>query len=102
MADFITVAKLKDLKPGTIKLVEAGGKRIGVANVSGTICAFDIECTHKGGPLEKGTLEGEILTCPWHKGKFNVKTGQAISPPPKMPIATYAAKIEGEEVKIAL
>jgi nitrite reductase/ring-hydroxylating ferredoxin subunit len=62
--------------------------------------AFAGECTHRGGPLGEGSLEGDVVICPWHSGEFNVRTGRAVSPPPESGVATYRVQIDGNEIKI--
>lgn len=101
MADFISVAKTQDIPPGEMREVSLNGRQIVVANVGGTFYAFGGECTHQGGPLSEGTLAGEEVTCPWHDGQFDVKTGEAVSPPPLEPVATYEVRVEGDDVQVA-
>lgn len=49
---------------------------VALYNVDGTFHALDGVCPHQGGPLGNGTLEGCIVTCPWHGWQFDVRTGQ--------------------------
>jgi nitrite reductase/ring-hydroxylating ferredoxin subunit len=60
----VKVAKSSEIKPGTGRLVEVGGKRIAVFNVDGNFHAMDETCTHRGGPLSEGMLIGKEVTCP--------------------------------------
>jgi nitrite reductase/ring-hydroxylating ferredoxin subunit len=71
------VAKLSKLPPGTMKQCQVEGQEdIVVANVDGTICAMRGICNHAGGPLGEGMIEGQIIACPWHGAKWDVKTGK--------------------------
>ena len=99
MADFVTVAKVNDLKPGEGKIVEANGKTIALFNVDGKFHAIDNTCKHQGGPLGEGTCEGNIVTCPWHGWQYDVTTG-INSANPQVKVDTYEVKVEGEEVKV--
>src|SRR3989344_780979 len=99
--DFVTVAKKGELKPGECKVVDVNGKEIALHNVDGKFFATDNACLHRGGPLGEGMLEGEIITCPWHAWKYNVKTGVSLVNP-QVKIETFKVKVEGDEVKIAL
>ncbi len=74
MAEFETVAKASEVVPGEMKLVEVGGDEVVIANVNGEFFAFSDTCTHEGGPLSDGELEGDIVTCPWHFTPFNVRS----------------------------
>ncbi len=101
MAEFQTIAKASEIAPGEMKLVNVAGQDIVVANVEGTFFAFGNECTHVGGPLVEGELEGETVTCPWHATIFNVKTGQASEGPGASAVPTYEVPLEGDEIQIA-
>jgi ferredoxin-NADP reductase/nitrite reductase/ring-hydroxylating ferredoxin subunit len=74
-AGYQKVANKQDLKEGALVKVEAGGTPIVLAMVGGKVYAIDAVCTHEGGPLEEGKLEGHNLTCPWHYAVFDVRNG---------------------------
>jgi nitrite reductase/ring-hydroxylating ferredoxin subunit len=104
MADrnFVTVARVEDVAPGTVAAVEAGGEAIALANVEGRFYAMHGVCLHLKGPLGEGRLdEDHYLTCPWHGWKYHVETGKndfdlAIQN------RTYEVKVEDGEVKVDL
>ena len=103
----IEVAKTNQVPPGVMKLFQVEGKKILVVNVEGKIYAINGVCTHLGGDLSKGKLEGKIITCPRHGSRFDVTTGESVSGP-KMAFlklktkneTIYEVKIEGESIKI--
>ncbi len=78
---FIEVAKTDDLAPGGMKAVEVEGKTVVICNYNGKIYALERRCGHMGAPLEMGTLEDNILTCPLHHAQFDITTGEALSGP---------------------
>ena len=80
MLQFHKAFPLNELTPGTMKMVALEGKEILVSNVAGKIHAISNRCTHLGGSLVKGKLEGQIVTCPRHGAKFDVTSGQAVGP----------------------
>ena len=92
--EFIKALELAELPAGKMVRVEVGGKEILVANVAGSIYAITRNCTHLGGPLAKGKLEGSTVTCPWHGAQFDVKTGQALG---EAKIAFLKMKVKSEE-----
>jgi 3-phenylpropionate/trans-cinnamate dioxygenase ferredoxin component len=94
MTDFVKVAGTEEIPSGRIKLVDVHGDRVAVANVEGSFYAFSDECTHDGGPLSDGDLEGEIVTCPWHFSRFNVRTGEIVESPAEEVVAVYEIKVE--------
>jgi ferredoxin-NADP reductase/nitrite reductase/ring-hydroxylating ferredoxin subunit len=73
--DYKKVANKRDLKEGGLLKVEPNGTPIVLAMVGGKVYAIDVVCTHEGGPLEEGKLEGANLTCPWHYAVFDVRNG---------------------------
>jgi nitrite reductase/ring-hydroxylating ferredoxin subunit len=100
MGEFIKVAETKDVAPGSEILVELDGEPIALFNVDGTYYAIGDTCTHSGGPLSEGDLDGEVVTCPWHGAQFDVKTGEAMSPPATEPVRSYRVKVEGSDILI--
>jgi 3-phenylpropionate/trans-cinnamate dioxygenase ferredoxin subunit len=78
MGKAIDAGKVKQLPPGSMKEVRAGGSDILVANVGGKIYAIDNRCPHMGGNLSKGELEGPIVTCPLHGSQIDVTSGQIV------------------------
>jgi len=101
MSEFQTVAKVSEVAPGKMKLVEVDGDEVVIANVAGEFFAFSDTCTHDGGPLSDGELEGDIVTCPWHFTPFNVRTGEAQEGGvTDEPIPTYEVRVEGDEIQI--
>jgi nitrite reductase/ring-hydroxylating ferredoxin subunit len=98
--DFVRVADIKDIQPSTMKAVEVAGEKICVANVEGKYYAIGNVCTHVGGPLAEGTLEGYEIECPWHGSKFDVRSGEPTRPPAKRPEPTNEIKVEGNNLLI--
>ena len=92
MAEFVKVANLSDLGPGSSMTVEANGKAVALFNVDGTVYALDNTCLHRGGPLGEGFLEGDVVACPWHMWEYNVRTGEKVGDP-SLKVATYAVEV---------
>jgi nitrite reductase/ring-hydroxylating ferredoxin subunit len=101
MNDFITVAQVQDIPPGTGRTVEVSGVWIALFNVEGIFYAIDNACPHAGGPLGEGTLRGTVVECPWHGWKFSVVTGQRENNP-NFEVPCCQVRVEGEQVQIAL
>ncbi|HZO53168.1 MAG TPA: non-heme iron oxygenase ferredoxin subunit [Bryobacteraceae bacterium] len=103
MAQFVrigTQADFADLKGG--RLVEVGGHSLAVFEVDGGYCAIENSCPHAGGPLSEGELIGEVVTCPWHGSRFNVKSGAVLSPPATRGVKTFPARITGNDVEVQI
>ena len=71
----VSLIDADSVPPGSAAEVVANGKIFAVFNVDGTLYVIDGICPHAGGPLGKGMLRGDIVTCPWHGWQFNVSTG---------------------------
>lgn len=91
-----------DCPSGKIKGVQLGGKRLFIANADGSFYACNARCTHMGGPLDEGKLEGKIVTCPWHGSRFDVTDGKVIRGPAATPIQTYKVEVKGTEIFVEL
>ncbi len=128
--NFVKAIRTTEIAPGGMKSVELNGRELVICNCGGSFYAIDRRCGHMNAPLEKGTLEGSILTCPMHCAQFDVTTGEVLLsfvhpylgneiPPPRTraflknvgmlmehihtePIGTYKAKVESEWVWVAL
>ena len=70
------VASKNELQEGSMIRVETKGRQIVLSMVEGKIYAIDAVCTHRGGPLEQGSLAGYNLKCPWHYAVFDVRNGK--------------------------
>jgi 3-phenylpropionate/trans-cinnamate dioxygenase ferredoxin component len=102
MSDFAQVALLDEIAPGGKKLVDLEGRAIAVFNVDGQFYAIDDVCTHDGGPLAEGELEGNEIRCPRHGARFDVTTGKALCFPAIEPVASHRVEVRGEGVYVAL
>jgi nitrite reductase/ring-hydroxylating ferredoxin subunit len=76
VANWQRVAAASELAAGECGEYVAGDRIVALFNVEGTFYALDGICPHQGGPLGKGSLNGCIVTCPWHGFQFDVTTGQ--------------------------
>src|ERR1051326_6801526 len=83
-----------------MKEVEVEGENICVVNIEGKYHAIGSICTHEGGPLADGKLEGYEVECPWHGSKFDVRTGEVTSPPASEPEPAYEVKLEGTKILV--
>jgi 3-phenylpropionate/trans-cinnamate dioxygenase ferredoxin subunit len=85
-------------KPGSATTYNAGDIEVLVCNVDGSFYAIEDVCTHDGGALDQGILEGKCVVCPRHGATFDVTTGAALTLPAVMPVATYPLTIDGNDL----
>ena len=100
MAEFVKVARLEDIPPGERLWVDFDEETVVIFNVDGRLyCIADI-CTHDGGPLAEGDLEGYEIECPRHGAHFDIRTGDVLSLPAVVPVPTYQVKVEDGDVYV--
>jgi nitrite reductase (NADH) small subunit len=101
MPEFVTVASVEEIPPGTGRTVEVQGVWIALFNVAGRFYALDNTCPHAGGPLGEGHLDGYVVECPRHGWRFNVQTGERPENP-EITVACCPVRIEGNQIQVAL
>jgi 3-phenylpropionate/trans-cinnamate dioxygenase ferredoxin subunit len=95
------VARIADIPAGKMVGADAEGERILIANVGGEFFAMRARCNHMGGPLDKGKLEGSVVTCPLHGSKWDVRTGSLVQfTRPLPPEQTYRVVVEGDRISV--
>ncbi|MGC1379935.1 MAG: non-heme iron oxygenase ferredoxin subunit [Candidatus Baltobacteraceae bacterium] len=94
------VAKVSEITPGSTRRVVVRSMELLLCNVDGKIYAIEDVCTHDGGPLDQGTLEGECVVCPRHGATFDVRTGDALTLPAVVPLMTFDVSVEGDDVYV--
>ncbi len=102
MPDLVKIANTDDLSPGEAIAVEIHGQKIALFNVDGAHYAIDDTCTHRGGPLSEGQIDGTVVTCPWHSAEFEITTGEVVNPPADRAVKSYPVTVEGNEIKIEI
>jgi nitrite reductase (NADH) small subunit len=101
MPRWVRIAKESECPPGGSLECIAEDRIVALYNIEGTYYALDGICPHQGGPLGKGKLNGQVVTCPWHGFQFDVSTGKHCSLPnlrqPQFPV-----RVEEGAVFVAL
>jgi len=100
--EFLDAGKSGELREGTLKRVDIGGRRILLANVAGRLYAVDDSCTHEEASLSTGVLQGELVKCPLHNSRFNVRTGEALEEPAEEDLRTYPVREEGGRILVGV
>ena len=98
--NFVKVAETKEIAPSSMKAVEVEGEKVCIINTEGNYYAIGNNCTHVGGPLDEGTLQGYEVECPWHGSKFDVRTGEPTKPPAVRSVPKYEVKMDGNNVLV--
>jgi 3-phenylpropionate/trans-cinnamate dioxygenase ferredoxin subunit len=97
---YAKAARVADVPPGRVTVVEVADHDIALCNVDGEIYAIANVCTHDDGPLGEGYLLGDEIECPRHGARFNVRSGEVRILPAIIPIPTFEVKIEGDDILV--
>jgi chlorite dismutase len=93
------LAALSDLPEGAAMSAYAGADQVAIFNVAGRLYAIEARCPHANGPLAEGTVEGTVLTCPWHGSQFDLARDAAIvRGPAARPPRAYDVRVEGDAI----
>lgn len=100
---FATGLSAPDVEPGTVRVVQLAGRSLCVGlTEDGEWGAIDNVCTHDGGVLGEGELDGDQVECPRHGGRFDLFTGRVRALPPVVPVKAYPVTLDGDEVVVDL
>ncbi len=97
---YVTVARVGEIAEGGVKVVYVDDVPVAVFRVDGAYHAIEDLCTHDGGPLAEGVLEGCVIECPRHGARFDVRSGAVLAMPATAPIPTYEVRVEGEDIQV--
>jgi nitrite reductase/ring-hydroxylating ferredoxin subunit len=97
---FTKVAQVAEVPEGAMKIV-CDGLAV-LTRVEGQLYAFGNACPHAGGALGEGLLKGCIVKCPWHAGRWDVRTGQALTLLDTTPIPVFDVRVDGDDIEIRL
>ncbi len=100
MAGWIDVAPVADFPPGTHRVVDADGTAIVVFALEDGFHALENVCTHDGGELTGGCVQGDRVVCPRHGAQFSIRTGEALSAPAFEPTVVFPVSVEGGVVRV--
>jgi nitrite reductase/ring-hydroxylating ferredoxin subunit/uncharacterized membrane protein len=98
--DWETVVALRDLQDGEGTGVDAGRTRLLVVLQGGRIRVLENRCSHRGGPLSEGTIDGDCVTCPWHASRFHLDTGEVVAGPATVGQAVYQCKVTDAKIQV--
>jgi nitrite reductase/ring-hydroxylating ferredoxin subunit len=101
MSEFVEVAQLDQIPPGTSSFVRVEDKSIALFNVDGSIYAIDDSCAHEGSSLAAGKLDGKIVTCRSHGWRYDVTTGR-LTFDPNFGVASYAVQVVERKIMVAV
>jgi 3-phenylpropionate/trans-cinnamate dioxygenase ferredoxin component len=102
-SDWVDVEAVGAFKPGTRLVVEVDGTMVVVFHhEDGYFYAIEDICTHDGGELATGKLEGDQIICPRHGARFCIKTGEVLSPPAYESIRSFPVRVKDNMVQVGV
>jgi 3-phenylpropionate/trans-cinnamate dioxygenase ferredoxin subunit len=99
---FVCVCKVSDLPDPSQRSVNVGDRSVALFRVAGRFWAIDDRCTHDGGRLVAGRLDGFTITCPRHGARFDIRTGEVLARPATADLAMHEVRVEGDDVLVRL
>src|SRR5215208_2321916 len=100
MGQFVKVASKSELPDTEGTLEEVEGRRIALFNLDGEVFAIDDACSHEGGPLSEGPVQGDEVVCPSCGSRFSIVSGQARGLPAMEDVASYEVRVTGDNVEV--
>ena len=101
-AGWVRAAARSDLAEGEVIGVEVAGHSIALYDADGNLFATDNICTHAYACLSDGWLDGEVIECPLHAARFDVRSGKVLDPPATEDLKTYPVRIVDGEIQVRL
>ena len=95
-----SVAQVASIAPGDYAQADVDGVIVAVFNIDGVFYAIEDQCTHDGGGLAGGAVDGCEVICPRHGARFSLKTGDALTPPAYEPVRTFETRIVDGTVEV--
>jgi 3-phenylpropionate/trans-cinnamate dioxygenase ferredoxin subunit len=100
MSDWTTICSLDELPPGAHRTGWVDDVAVAVFNLGGELFALEDVCTHDGGQLTGGAVEGDQIVCPRHGARFCIRDGSAMTPPAYSPTATFPVRVNEGRVEV--
>ncbi|RZS82792.1 3-phenylpropionate/trans-cinnamate dioxygenase ferredoxin subunit [Motilibacter rhizosphaerae] len=98
----VRVTSLAELPLGSVRAFVVGGSPVVLAHVEEGVLALQDRCSHGAVKLSEGELDGCTLECWLHGSRFDLRTGKPSGPPAVQAVATYAVRVEGDDVLVDL
>ena len=102
MADKLYVCRSEDLEEEDVIRFDHKGRTFCIYHTPDGFFATDGYCTHEEEHLEDGIVIGNVIECPLHQGRFDVRTGKALSAPACIDLKTFPVTVSGNEIYISL
>jgi 3-phenylpropionate/trans-cinnamate dioxygenase ferredoxin subunit len=101
-ARYVRLGRVAEVPDGRPEVFEVEERHVAVYRLDGAYYAIEDICTHDGGPLAEGEIDGCEVICPRHGARFDIRTGAVRSMPAVTPVESYPVRVEGDDLYIGL
>jgi 3-phenylpropionate/trans-cinnamate dioxygenase ferredoxin subunit len=102
MSKWVEIGTPIEIEPNACKLVEIDNLSIAVFNIDGDFCAIRDNCPHQHMPIADGEVDNGTITCPYHGARFDLRTGDFLSPPASLNLTTFPTRVNNGKIEIDL
>lgn len=99
---WVRAARAADIAEDTVTGVLLDGEDVALYNLGGRYHATENICTHAMARLSDGYLDGDTIECPLHGGRFDIRTGSALTPPACAAIKVFPVRLDGDDILVDL
>lgn len=99
---YVKVGRAGDIPQGRPEVFDVEDRQIAIYKLADGYYAIEDICTHDGGPLVEGEVEGNEVICPRHGARFDIRTGAALCMPAVTPVASYPVRLHGDDLYVGL
>ena len=100
--DWHIIACCNDIEDGDALVAVVENREIAVFRCGDNYYATDGYCTHARAPLADGYLEGEVIECPLHQGRFDLRSGKALCSPATKALKTYPTRTVDDKIQVRI
>ena len=98
--EFVSVMPDAELAEGELRRVDADNVPVLLVRRHGVVCALAHTCSHLGGPLSEGKLDGDVVQCPWHGSRFDVRDGSVVDGPATFPQPCFDVRVREGQIEV--
>jgi nitrite reductase/ring-hydroxylating ferredoxin subunit len=99
-SDYEAVLPVEGVEENTLYRVTASGVPVVLLRQGKQFYAISATCPHAGGPLDEGTLTGDVVECPWHGSRFRLRDGRVLTGPATVNAPRYDVRVRNGQVEV--
>ncbi len=100
--EFVQIAGAAELPPGERLYVTIDDAQLIVFNIAGMLYAIGDVCSHDGNLLDDAPVEGNVIVCPRHGARFDIRNGKAVALPAVVDIPAYPVRVRDGQIEVGV